>query len=146
MSGGYVIEVPEEIGELRYLRELKIEGTSEGDKYGYIVGTLPETLSNLIELRSVDIYNTKLTGPLPDWSKCKEMREIYIQENYFTGTLPLWLAGLPKLSIFRYGGNCFSGKIDESLTQTQWWNAPCTNGNLLGIEDMRQKDGYILYL
>ena len=154
------IEIPEEIGELRYLRELEIEGTNEADKYGHIVGTLPKNLGNLRDLKRIMIYNTSLTGDLPDWmANFKDIREIDITSNYFTGNLPLWLADLEKLESFRFCWNCYDGKINESLTNTKWWNVPCAGtgydnegnpwyGQPMGLVDLKtgQREGHKLYL
>lgn len=137
-------QIPSAIGELRYLRELWIIGDSG------IEGVLPASMANLTELRDLSISGTSIGGPIPECLSALQKLEILgLDNNRFTGNLPLWLCSMPALYNFGFWGNCLDGQIDQSLTGTTWWNTPDTStGNKMGEENLSkgQKEGHSLWL
>ena len=139
--------VPEEVGDLKYLRELQVMGTN-------FEGELPENLGKLKEMRRFVIMDTSISGEIPEFiSGYDKLIILTLEENYFTGNLPLWLNNMPTLETFHFSMNCLSGKIDESLTKTKWWNTPCEApeewaGKPMGeaVLAVGQREGYVLYL
>ncbi len=136
-------DLPSEIGQLPYLRELWIIG-DEG-----ITGSIPASWGALENLRDLSLSGTSVGGPVPDCLHSLQKLEILgLDGNYFTGNLPLWLADMPSLRNFGFWGNCLDGKIDPSLTETAWWNARSASGTPLGEENLSrgQREGHALYL
>lgn len=139
--------IPEEVGDLKYLKELQVMGTN-------FEGELPENLGKLKEMRRFVIMDTSISGEIPEFiSDYDKLLILTLEENYFTGNLPLWLNNMPTLETFHFSMNCLSGKIDESLTKTKWWNTPCEApeewaGKPMGeaVLAVGQREGYVLYL
>ncbi|OIT02827.1 PREDICTED: probable inactive receptor kinase At1g48480 [Nicotiana attenuata] len=79
-------------------------------------GKLPvNTISNLTRLRTLSLRLNNLSGPLPyDLSKCVELRNIYVQGNYFTGPIS-FLFGLRSLVRLNLAHNNFSGEIPSGF-------------------------------
>ena len=143
--------VPEEVGDLKYLRQLIIQGEN-------FEGVVPSSFEKLTEIRSLSIMKTKINGEIPDYfTKMEKLIDLNLSLNYFTGNLPLWLAEMPELTSFSFERNCLSGKVDPSLPKTKWWNTICEGGSWNGVDltgwklgdcDMfiGQREGYVLYL
>ncbi len=79
-------EIPEAIGDLEKLEVLVL---SEN----FFVGPLPTSIRKLYRLESlfVDSLTRKsagLSGPLPSFDGMPYLRQIYLNENSFTGTIP----------------------------------------------------------
>ncbi|KAJ8560615.1 hypothetical protein K7X08_022475 [Anisodus acutangulus] len=79
-------------------------------------GTLPmNTISNLTRLRTLSLRLNRLSGPLPyDISKCVELRNVYIQGNFFSGPVT-FLSGLHSLVRLNLADNNFSGNIPSAF-------------------------------
>lgn len=99
---------------------------------GWVFGRLPDSLSGLKELKSLELDGVKLSdlsnlsrltgvtslsisgsdfsGPLPNLSGLKELESLKINETNFSGPLPD-LRNFPKLRIFDVSSNKFSGDI-----------------------------------
>lgn len=143
--------IPEEVGDLKYLRQLIIQGEN-------FEGVVPSSFEKLTEIRSLSIMKTKINGEIPDYfTKMQKLIDLNLSLNYFTGNLPLWLAEMPELTSFSFERNCLSGKVDPSLPKTKWWNTICEGGSWNGVDltgwklgdcDMfiGQREGYVLYL
>ena len=137
-------ELPEAIGELKYLRELWIIG-NEG-----ITGTIPSSLGGLTDLRDLTISGTSVSGMIPPrLGSPKKLEILGLDDNRLEGNLPLFLKDLPALYNFGFSQNCLDGQIDRSLTETRWWNTPdSSTGNKMGEENLSrgQKEGHRLWL
>ncbi len=137
-------QIPSAIGALKYLRELWIIGDPG------IEGELPASMANLTELRDLSISGTSVGGPIPECLSALQKLEILgLDNNRFTGNLPLWLGRMSALYNFGFWGNCLDGQIDPSLTETTWWNTLDTRtGNKMGEENLSkgQKEGHGLWL
>ncbi|KAK4374658.1 hypothetical protein RND71_005335 [Anisodus tanguticus] len=79
-------------------------------------GTLPmNTISNLTRLRTLSLRFNRLSGRLPyDISKCVELRNVYIQGNFFSGPVT-FLSGLHSLVRLNLADNNFSGNIPSAF-------------------------------
>lgn len=121
--------IPEEIGNLPYLKELTIDGRGTGN----FTGTLPESMANLKDLRRLNIWCTEIGGEIPEFlSTLPKLFEISLEDNYFTGNLPLWLATMPELIAVSFNRNCLDGKIDPAILETVWWNRIVEGGSWNG--------------
>ncbi|KAM3232673.1 putative inactive receptor kinase [Capsicum annuum] len=76
-------------------------------------GTLPvNTFSNLTRLRTLSLRLNRLSGLLPtDLSQCVELRNVYLQGNFFTGGVSSSLSGLNNLVRLNLANNKLSGEI-----------------------------------
>ncbi|KAI3451994.1 hypothetical protein Pfo_008659 [Paulownia fortunei] len=80
-------------------------------------GTVPSaTLSRLDQLRVLSLKNNSLFGPLPDFSPLINLKTIFFDHNYFSGTFPLSLLSLHRLLILDLSHNNFTGLLPENLT------------------------------
>ena len=90
-----------------------------------LTGTLPSAIRNLTKLRSIQIYNNAIGGPIPpEFAELSSLEVIYAASNQFSGTIPTAIAGMAKLRIFDFGGSRLGGLIPPAL------------GNLLSLEEL----------
>ena len=78
--------LPSEIGELSLLQHFGMDETQ-------VKGPFPEEVGDLTQLRYLSIQNNdadsgKITGPLPSFANLGNLRELYLNGNAFTGTIP----------------------------------------------------------
>ncbi|WCJ35470.1 Leucine-rich repeat protein kinase family protein [Euphorbia peplus] len=95
----------------------------------------PGTLTSLDQLRVLTLQNTSLTGPIPDLSTLHNLKSLFLDHNFFTGSfppslhslhrlrnldlssnnlsgpIPIWVTSLDRLSYLRLDRNHFSGTI-----------------------------------
>ncbi|CAI9757899.1 unnamed protein product [Fraxinus pennsylvanica] len=80
-------------------------------------GTFPAaTLTRLDQLRVLSLKNNSLTGLLPDFSSFTNLKTLFLDNNYFSGTFPLSLLSLHRLLILDLSHNNFTGLLPETLT------------------------------
>ncbi|KAJ3694347.1 hypothetical protein LUZ60_009827 [Juncus effusus] len=71
--------------------------------------------SGLVNLTTLDLSNTGLTGSIPDsLTGLKTVRCLALDTNNLTGKVPSNLASMPNLSALYINGNNFSGKLEFS--------------------------------
>ncbi|KAL0397216.1 UNVERIFIED_CONTAM: putative inactive receptor kinase [Sesamum calycinum] len=82
-----------------------------------LFGTLPaDALSNLTALRTLSLRLNHLSGPLPgDLSNSQLNRNLYLQGNQFTGSIPDFLFSLRSLVRLNLASNNFSGEIPSGF-------------------------------
>lgn len=91
-----------------------------------LVGSLPASISNVKQLRYLNVEKNQLTGPLPSTINFLSQLEILkIGSNRFTGELPE-VDGLTRLELFDGSTNVFEGPIPASFgqfgSQLAWLN------------------------
>ncbi|KAL0377686.1 UNVERIFIED_CONTAM: putative inactive receptor kinase [Sesamum radiatum] len=80
-------------------------------------GTVPAaTLSRLDQLRVLSLQNNSLLGPLPDLSPLINLKTVFLDHNYFSGTFPLSILSLHRLLLLDLSHNNFTGFLPENLT------------------------------
>ncbi|KAK6151208.1 hypothetical protein DH2020_016140 [Rehmannia glutinosa] len=80
-------------------------------------GTVPSaTLSRLDQLRVLSLKNNSLSGPVPDFSTLINLRTLFLDRNYFSGTFPLSILSLHRLLVLDLSHNNFTGLLPENLT------------------------------
>ncbi|KAK8971190.1 putative LRR receptor-like serine/threonine-protein kinase [Platanthera guangdongensis] len=81
-----------------------------------VVGTIPEELSNLTYLFTLDLRQNYLTGPLPAFiGNFSSMQYLSFGINALSGPIPKELGKLQKLVSLGMGANNFSGPLPPEL-------------------------------
>ncbi|KAG6426630.1 hypothetical protein SASPL_110857 [Salvia splendens] len=75
----------------------------------------PNSLSQLAELRLLNLQNNSLTGPIPDLSGLVNLKALFLNRNYFSGAVPPSLSALHRLKTVDLSYNMLAGSIPASL-------------------------------
>lgn len=97
------------IAELTALEMLDIEDKN-------LTGTFPAGLSRASSLRHLRVYNTSLSGDMPDiFAGMQHLREIsFLNNTGLTGSLPESAGHLPELETINFTNSSFTGNIPDS--------------------------------
>ncbi|XP_031270315.1 probable inactive receptor kinase At5g67200 [Pistacia vera] len=76
----------------------------------------PNTLTRLDQLRVLSLPNNSLTGPVPDLSPLVNLKSLLLSHNFFSGTFPLSILSLDKLTALDLSYNNLTGLIPVNLT------------------------------
>ncbi|KAH9714609.1 protein kinase domain-containing protein [Citrus sinensis] len=100
--------IPDDICRLDELYELELGGNK-------LSGSIPACFGNLIALRILSLGSNELTSiPLTFWN-LKDILQLNISSNYFTGPLPLEIGNLKVLIGIDFSMNNFSGVIPTEI-------------------------------
>ncbi|CAN8269921.1 unnamed protein product [Cochlearia groenlandica] len=80
-------------------------------------GSLAPQVKKLTALSSIWLGNNSLSGSLPDFSSLKMLKSLHLEDNLFTGNIPLSLGGLPHLRELFLQNNNLTGSIPNNLLQ-----------------------------
>ena len=101
-------------GDLDFLKEMTTLSYISLDYNAEITGTLPD-LSSLSKLEVLAVPNTGLSGPLPQsLSQLKELRLLFLDDNAFTGSTDM-IQSMPNLTHVYLEDNQFDGTIDDTF-------------------------------
>eukprot|EP00762_Andalucia_godoyi_P008173 ANDGO_07437.mRNA.1 LRR receptor-like serine/threonine-protein kinase FLS2 len=79
-------------------------------------GSLPESLSQLEDLRDIQLQNNNLHGGIPvSLGLLSKLRKLVLSFNNFTGPIPVFLGKLSHLSELELNSNLLNGSIPVSL-------------------------------
>ncbi|KAL5072921.1 hypothetical protein RYX36_011905 [Vicia faba] len=79
-------------------------------------GTLPSSMSELTQLDYLDMSSNYPTGPLPSFNMSKNLKYLSLFRNHLSGDLPSnHFEGLMNLASINLGFNSFSGNMPPSL-------------------------------
>ena len=106
---GLTGEIPPEIGDLIYLRVIKLN-------FNELTGPIPPEIGNLTDLFVLELVDNNLSGPIPDelWT-LTDLEQLRLQKNQFTGSIPPEIGNLIKLTHLYLYGNQFSGSIPSEI-------------------------------
>ena len=91
------------------LHELSLGGNS-------FAGPFPlDLILALTNLKFLTLADLGLTGDIPDLSAHTSLRELHLENNAFTGPLPVWLGTLTNLESLWLSDNQFSGSVPSEL-------------------------------
>eukprot|EP01124_Arcella_intermedia_P029350 TRINITY_DN6180_c0_g1_i1.p1 TRINITY_DN6180_c0_g1~~TRINITY_DN6180_c0_g1_i1.p1 ORF type:complete len:259 (+),score=42.64 TRINITY_DN6180_c0_g1_i1:47-823(+) len=101
--------IPTEIALLANLQFLYLSSN-------YLSGSIPTEMSRLSNLIQIGFDKNLLSGSFPDLSASKNLQNIFLQDNKFTGPLDPF-GKLPNLQILYLSRNSLLGTIPDSLGQ-----------------------------
>ncbi|CAN6814336.1 unnamed protein product [Brassica oleracea] len=108
-----------------------------------LTGEIPSELTQLTGLVELLLDGNSLTGSIPDFSRCLNLKIIHLENNRLTGKIPSSLAKLPNLTELYVQNNMLTGKIPSSLTKNVISNFS-GNYNLKEGGDKGRKLGVII--
>ncbi|XP_061351333.1 probable LRR receptor-like serine/threonine-protein kinase At1g67720 isoform X2 [Gastrolobium bilobum] len=80
-----------------------------------LTGNIPLDITKLTGLVELWLDGNKLTGPIPDFTGCMDLRIIHLENNQLTGALPTSLRNLPNLRELYVQNNMLSGTVPSDL-------------------------------
>lgn len=75
-----------------------------------LTGSLPATLNDLTQLRTLSVSNNQLTGTIPSFSGMTQLANLVMHNNQFSGSVPA-LSGAPGLSYVTLYNNLLTGSM-----------------------------------
>ena len=105
--------IPEEIGELSELRELKLW-------YNNIGGSLPESIGKLTKLQILYISSNPITGKIPSSiGNLQNLVDLYMEGNQLEGELPESFYELKSLGSLWLSNNKLEGRLSPKISQME---------------------------
>ncbi|XP_071719875.1 probable LRR receptor-like serine/threonine-protein kinase At1g67720 [Rutidosis leptorrhynchoides] len=80
-----------------------------------LTGPIPSDLTKLTSLEQLWLDGNALTGPIPDFTGCPNLKIIHLENNQLSGNIPSSLAELPNLSQLYLQNNLLTGDVPTSL-------------------------------
>ncbi|KAJ0519221.1 putative protein kinase RLK-Pelle-LRR-I-1 family [Helianthus annuus] len=80
-----------------------------------LTGSIPSELTKLTSLEQLWLDGNALTGPIPDFTGCPNLKIIHLENNQLSGDLPSSLADLPNLSQLYVQNNLLTGEVSSGL-------------------------------
>ncbi|RDY08822.1 putative LRR receptor-like serine/threonine-protein kinase, partial [Mucuna pruriens] len=110
LSNNDLASLPAQLGAIASLVDLDLSDNS------FAGGGLPPDLTRLRNLRLVMLANSMLTGVLPGrlFAGSLQLQFLVLRGNNFSGSLPVELWSLPRLSFLDVSANNFSGLLPNS--------------------------------
>ncbi|XP_074281729.1 receptor-like protein EIX2 [Silene latifolia] len=90
-------------------------------------GEIPSCLSDISNLKFLDIGGNQLSGKMLKWFKAEKFRALILlrlRGNKFSGTIPRQICSLPHLQLMDLGHNRFTGSIPRCLSNLTAMNSP----------------------
>lgn len=110
VSGELSGQIPAEVGDLPYLKRLRIH------KLTNITGPIPPSIAKLTRLTFLDLSWLNISGPIPDFfSGFKDLIILDLSFNSLSGSIPSSLSLLPNVDGIRLDRNMLTGPIPESF-------------------------------
>ncbi|KAK8980262.1 hypothetical protein V6N11_061476 [Hibiscus sabdariffa] len=113
--------LPRNLGKNSKLRWLDVSTNS-------FIGSIPPHICTGGELFKLILFSNKFTGNLSPLSNCSSLVRIRLEDNSFSGEIPLTLSHLPDVTYIDFSGNRFTGGIPSDISQAS--KLQYFNGNL----------------
>jgi len=89
---------PPELARLPYLQQLLLDNIG-------LIGTLPETFSNMWNIVNISLSGNSLTGSIPDFPMPKRLKRLDLSNNKLRGRVPVRAVSSTKLEHLVLGNN-----------------------------------------
>ncbi|MED6151033.1 hypothetical protein PIB30_078429 [Stylosanthes scabra] len=83
----------------------------------YLVGSIPPDICASGELYKLILFSNKFTGGISPLSDCSSIVRLRLEDNSFSGRIPLRFSHLPDISYVDLSGNNFVGGIPSDISQ-----------------------------
>ncbi|KAL2323296.1 hypothetical protein Fmac_027675 [Flemingia macrophylla] len=80
-----------------------------------LTGKIPLDITKLTGLVELWLDGNMLTGPIPDFTGCMDLKIVHLENNQLTGALPTSLVNLPNLRELYVQNNMLSGTVPSGL-------------------------------
>ncbi|TXG66681.1 hypothetical protein EZV62_007956 [Acer yangbiense] len=101
--------IPEEFGDLTFLRELSFQGNG-------LSGSIPWEIGEIATLEELVLDDNQLQGSLhKNLGKLSNLRRFLLSANNFSGSIPESFGNLKNLTAFRIDGSNLTGKIPDFI-------------------------------
>ncbi|KAL2933797.1 hypothetical protein RDABS01_016916 [Bienertia sinuspersici] len=80
-----------------------------------LTGNIPSELTNLGGLVELWLDGNSLTGPIPDFSGCPNLKIIHLENNQLTGSVPSSFGDMQNLRELYLQNNLLSGRLPSNL-------------------------------
>ncbi|KAL5067918.1 hypothetical protein RYX36_018805 [Vicia faba] len=80
-----------------------------------LTGDIPLGITKLTGLVELWLDGNMLTGPIPDFTGCTDLKIIHLENNHLAGVLPASLGNLPNLRELYVQNNMLSGTVPSEL-------------------------------
>ncbi|MGE5340786.1 MAG: Ig-like domain-containing protein [Candidatus Omnitrophota bacterium] len=81
-----------------------------------VMGTIPSTIGEFSNLRTLRLLNNRLTGPIPpEIGNLSQLEELFLGSTPIEGSIPPEIGNLTNLQILRLSGTQLSGNIPPAL-------------------------------
>ena len=105
--------LPNTIGDLTALGDIRLGNPGGTD----MSGPIPDEISNLINLRTIDFGYNDFYGPIPSGlCNAKHLSWLALDYNRLSGTIPACLGNLTRLDTLWLGSNDLSGSFPTALS------------------------------
>lgn len=128
--------LPSDLALMPELAQLLVQGNS-------LSGVLPSSFNEFQKLEILDFSDQtslkKLTGPLPTFASCPQLRQINLSNNRFAGVIPsTFLAGVDKAAVINVNlaNNELSGSIPMSFVDFQRLNINLASNLISGVPEI----------
>nr|XP_048326389.1 MDIS1-interacting receptor like kinase 2-like [Ziziphus jujuba var. spinosa] len=111
-------EIPEEIGNLKFLITLVLDGNK-------FTGPIPPSLGNLSHLHALRLANNQLSGQVPSTLVAlRNLSDVRLMYNQFSGALPTKLGSVSSITVLHLAYNNFTGHLPPQV---------CRDGKLVNF-------------
>lgn len=80
-----------------------------------LTGAIPGQLNTMTDLGALWLGGNQLVSPIPDLSALTNLTSLQLDQNLFTGPIPIWIGNMTGLTILKLNQNQFSGPIPGVL-------------------------------
>lgn len=134
LSGyGLLGTLPESIGNLTSLTQLLL-GAANDTYFNFISGSIPETISNLIDLKVLFLDNNFFSGTIPNsFTNLISLEQLILSYNHnLTGVIPKNIGNLINLKVLEIEYCSLFGGIPQSIALLPLTTLALNNNSLTG--------------
>ncbi|MCL7035627.1 hypothetical protein MKW94_014526 [Papaver nudicaule] len=103
-------QIPSSVGDLPYLETITFRHLTN------VTGTIPQSITKLKNLYSLDLTYLSLSGPVPNFlNQLTKLKYLDLSFNQFSGSIPPNLSELKYLEAIHLDRNRLTGSIPESF-------------------------------